>query len=109
MRGRTVILTVKTQTGVDAFNVPVFTKTEVAISNVLIAPTSEEEVLETYNLYGKKAIYTLGIPKGDGHNWEDTTVQFFGKTWRTIGKPVEGMEELIPLSWNRKVRVESIG
>ncbi len=66
------------------------------------------EVLETVNLYGKKAIYTLSVPKGDTHNWENTFVEFFGERWRTIGKPKEYMEHQIPLAWNKQVRVESI-
>jgi len=49
--------------------------------------------------------YTLGIPKGDTHIWTDTLVSFWGRTWRTIGLPMRGMDENIPLCWNEKVRV----
>ena len=40
------------------------------------------------------------------HDWTDTKVEFFGKTWKTVGEPVEGIEENIPLRWNKKVVVE---
>jgi hypothetical protein len=33
-------------------------------------------------------------------------VEFFGQRFRTIGFPTQGIEELIPLAWNKKVKVE---
>lgn len=107
MKGITVTLTVRTQSGVDPLGVPVWTETTEAVADVLVAPASTEDVQDAMNLYGKKAIYTLGIPKGDTHDWTNTTVQFFGRRWRTIGLPLEGIEAMIPLRWNRKVRVEA--
>ena len=79
------------------------------VDNVLIAPSSSNEVLSANDLYGKKAVYTLAIPKDDTHNWEDCEVVFFGRTWRTFGIPLEGIPELIPLKWNKKVMVERYG
>ena len=107
MNGITVKLTVKTQTGVDALHVPIYSETTVDVADVLVAPASSEDIADAMNLYGKKAVYTLGIPKGDAHDWTDTTVEFFGRKWRTIGLPTEGIEALIPLRWNRKVKVEA--
>jgi hypothetical protein len=108
IKGQTVILYEKTEKGVDDFNKTLYTETPVEVSNVLIAPMSEEEILDVLNLTGKRAIYQLAIPKGDTHDWEDKKVEFWGKNWRVIGKPIEGQEELIPLLWNKKVRVESV-
>jgi hypothetical protein len=49
----------------------------------------------------------MAIPKGDTHEWiSGKKVNFFGKDWRIIEMPEEGIEWLIPLSWNKKVRVE---
>jgi len=107
--GRTVVLLEKQQTGVDAFNRPTYAEVPVAVENVLIAPLSDQEVLDTLNLTGRKAVYQLGIPKGDAHNWENQRVQFFGQTWQVIGIPTEGQDELIPLFWNKKVKVERYG
>lgn len=107
--GRTVVLLEKQQTGVDAFNRPTYAEVPVEVENVLIAPLSDQEVLETLNLTGRKAVYQLGIPKGDAHDWENQRVQFFGQTWQVIGIPTEGQDKLIPLSWNKKVKVERYG
>ena len=107
MKGITVTLYERTQTGTDALNHPVYTETAAAIDNVLVAPVSSTEVTEIYNLTGRKAIYQLAIPKGDTHDWTaGKKVAFFGETWRIIAMPEEGIEKLIPLSWNKKVKVE---
>lgn len=106
LKGITVTLYDKTQTGTDGFGDPVYQETAVDVDNVLVYPTSSTEVLETTNLYGKKAVYTLAIPKGDEHDWEDKKVSFFDEDWRTFGIPTKGIEDNIPLDWNTKVMVE---
>jgi len=109
LRGRTVTLYEKvldTSSGPDEFNRPVFTEKAVTIDNVLIAPVSAEDMLSELNMTGKHAVYQLGIPKGDAHDWANARVVFFGESWRVIGYPTEGQDELIPLCWNRKVNVE---
>ena len=109
LKGITVILYERQQIGVDAFNKPIYEETAVPVDNVLVAPAQEQEVLDILNLTGRKAVYTLGIPKGDTHIWEDREVEFFGERWHTIGMPIKGIEEMIPLFWNTKVRVERYG
>lgn len=107
MRGVTVVLFDQIQTGVDPFNVPVYEEHLIGVPNVLVAPLSDQEILESYNLLGRKAIYQLAIPKGDTHDWSTgKKVHFFGQDFRIIGEPTEGIEDLIPLGWNKKVKVE---
>lgn len=108
IKGITVILKSVTQTGVDGFNRPIYSTADVVVDNVLVAPVSDTEVLDTLNLTGRKAVYQLGIPKGDTHDWENRDVVFFGQTFRVIGMPTEGIDALIPLDWNKKVKVERI-
>ena len=107
MRGITVTLYERTQTGTDELNNPTYTETATSIDNVLVAPVSSTELTEIYNLTGRKAVYQLAIPKGDAHEWTaGHRVDFFGQSWRIIALPEEGIEQLIPLSWNKKVKVE---
>ena len=107
MNGITVILYNRELTGTDAFNHPIYEDVAVPVDNVLVAPMSDEEVLQTYTLTGRKAVYQMGIPKGDTHEWTaGKKVRFFGEDWRIIGANQEGIESLIPLSWNKKVKVE---
>lgn len=111
LSGITVKLYKETPVGTDAFNAQLFTTVPVSVDNVLVGQPTEQEILDTINLYGKRAIYVLHIPKGDTNDWENKTVEFTfngvtGK-YRTIGHPIEWMEHLVPLDWNRKVRVET--
>lgn len=106
IKGITVILCEQTQTGADAFNRPIYTETEVEVENVLVAPSSTDDITTSIDLTGKKAVYTLAIPKGDTHDWENKKIKFFGKTWHSFAFTIEGIEDNIPLSWNKKVMVE---
>jgi len=106
IKGITVILLEKEEIEKDAFNRMQYEEVEERVENVLVAPASSDDVISQLNLTGKKAVYSLGIPKGDTHNWANRRVKFFGKTWKTIGIPQEGIEELIPLDWNKKIEVE---
>ena len=107
--GTTVILYEKVQTGVDGFNHPIYTETPITVDNVLIGEPSSDDIADSVNLYGKKIVYMLGIPKGDSHNWEDSAVEFFGKRYKTFGYTIQGIESNIPLSWHKKIRVERYG
>lgn len=106
MRGITVTLINRVQTGEDPLGAPVYEEVPEEIENVLVAPASAQDVLDSTQLYGRKAVYTLGIPKGDAHQWENRHVEFFGERWHVFGIPQKGIDALIPLSWNTKVMVE---
>lgn len=109
MKGMTVQLVVKTQTETDGFGHPVYSEELVNVDDVLVGQPSSSDVITTLDLTGKRVAYTLGIPKGDTHNWEDTEVVFFGQRFRTIGAPVTGIQENIPLRWGSNVMVERYG
>lgn len=106
MKGITVTLYEEIQTGVDSFGAPIYSETPVQVGNVLVAPTSTEDMINDQNLYGKMSIYQMALPKGDTHDWRNKKVEFFGQTFHTFDVPVEGIEDLIPLDWDKKVRVE---
>ena len=109
MKGGTVGLVVKTQTGTDPFGHPIYSEEIVQINDVLVGQPSSDEVLSTLNLTGKRIAYTLGIPKGDTHVWTDTEVIIWGERFRTIGFPKTGTQANIPLRWGQNVQVERYG
>jgi hypothetical protein len=111
LKGIPVILITKTETGKDAFNRPIMVDTRETVENVLVSPLSQTDVavINELSMNGKKAKYQLAIPKGDTHNWEDAEVEFFGARWKTVGFSSIGIEDLIPLDWNRKVLVDRYG
>lgn len=106
IKGITVTLYKRTQTGTDEFNAPIYTETAIDVDNVLVAPATMQEVLDTHNLYGRKAVYTIAIPKGDTNNWDNAKVRFFGEDWRVFGIGQKGIDANIPLNWNEKRTVE---
>lgn len=112
IKGVTIQLVQKIRTGTDALNRPIYEKQTVNVDNVLVGEPSTEDITNTLSLYGKAVHYTLAIPKGDTHDWTDTEVilpsPFDGK-YKTIGYPTAGIEENIPLLWNKKVKVERYG
>lgn len=106
MQGINIILYDKQKTGEDAFGKPIYAETPVTVENVLVGEPTSDEVTDALNLYGKHVAYTLAIPKGDTNTWTGRTVEFFGEKFKVIGHPTQGIDRLIPLAWNKKVRVE---
>ena len=106
IQGTAITLYEKTATGFNEIGEPIFTETPVTVENVLIGEPSAQERLEETNLTGRMIAYVLGIPKGDAHEWENVTVEFFGHKFRTYGIPMQGIEANIPLSWHLKVKCE---
>jgi len=106
MRGVTVTLFEKTQTGVDGLNNPVYSVRPVQVENVLVGEPTTDDITSSISLYGKQIRYMLGLPKGDAHVWTNTEVEIFGERFRTFGDVVQGIEANVPTPWHKKVRVE---
>ncbi|MBQ7265147.1 MAG: hypothetical protein IJS61_03525 [Firmicutes bacterium] len=112
LKGITITLREMSEGERDAFNMPRKVYTDTNVADVLVGEPSTEDITQTFNLYGKKVKYTLAIPKGDTHNWVNALVVLpepFGGEYKTIGYPTAGIEENIPLRWNKKVHIERVG
>lgn len=109
IKGIPVEVEIRTRTGEDALNTPVYETRWETVENVLVGqPTSEAAPTET-DLPGRAEKLELAIPKGDRHTWTDTRVRLpapWNGVYRTVGFPRFGIEENIPLCWNAKVTVE---
>ena len=105
LKGIPITLYTQEQTGTDPLNRPIYKETAITVENVLVHPTTYEEQIEQLNLNGALVIYSLAIPKGDTHDWQDKKVSFFGQSFKTIGIPVQTIDELTPTAWNKKVKV----
>lgn len=106
LKGIPVVLIDREKVSDDPFGHPVFEKQEILVENVLVSPTDQEDVVNQLHLTGKRAVYTLAIPKDDVNDWEDKEVRFFDKRWKVFTPVVQGIDALIPLEWNKKVMVE---
>lgn len=109
MVGMTVTLINRVKTGVDPFNRDTFSEVETQVKDVLVYPQSSDDVIGSTSLEEKKLTYILGIPKGDTHEWYDCKVRFGGKTYKSVGYPLEGIEANVPTRWHKKVTVELYG
>ena len=105
MRGITVTLYERTQSGTDSLGNPIWTTEPVEVDDVLIGEPTTDEINSSISLEGKRIAYTLGIPKGDTHSWEGCRVDFFGQKFQCYGNVTQGIEAMIPLRWNKKVHV----
>lgn len=107
IKGITVTLISKVDSGKrDTFYHPVYEEKREEISDVLVAPASSTDLPANIDLSTAKTVYTMAIPKGDTHQWRGQEVEFFNSRWKVIGDVLEGIEDNIPLRWNRKVTVE---
>ena len=105
LKGIDIILYEKTKTGEDGFHDLIYAENPVTVHNVLVGQPTAEEITTELQLTGRRLAYTLAIPKGDAHDWNDVQVEFFGQHFRTCGGVVQGIERMIPLCWNKKVQV----
>ena len=109
MKGTTIQLSVKTSESVDPFGAPIEAETLVDVPDVLVGQPSSEDVDAVYSAYGKHIAYSLGIPKGDTHDWVDAEVVIWGNRYKTIGYPITAEQSNIPLRWGQVVKVERYG
>lgn len=109
IKGMTVQYIVQTQIGTDPFGAPIYSETAEDVNDVLVGQPTTDDVTTTVSLYGKRVELVLGIPRTDTHEWVDAVVQIRGERYRTIGYPMRGVDENVPLRWNRNVKVERYG
>lgn len=108
IRGETVVLIEKTQTGTDPMGAPIYEETETIVENVCVGTPAADPVIEMNDIDGKRCAYVLGIPKGDTHDWRDAVVYIRGKRFKTYGPPLIQTEANIParIPWHVQIKVE---
>lgn len=106
IKGITVTLFDKVEIGKDSFDIPIYEERPIEVENVLVGQPATDDIITNESLYGKKTTYILSIPKGDTHDWENKKVSFFGQTFKSFGHVIQGIDENIPLNWNKKINVE---
>lgn len=109
MKGTTVKVLKKTVTGQNEMHEDIVTEEWIDVPDVLVGQPTTDDITSTLQLYGKRIEYVLGIPKGDTNDWTDTEVEIWGEKYKTIGYPMTGESENIPLRWGKNVKVERYG
>lgn len=110
IKGITVGLVDRVQVGYDDFHAPIYIDAPepTPVENVLVTPASAEAIVTDMQIFGKRLVYELSIPKGDKHCWEDRPVLFFGQRFRSYGPVYQWIDANVPGPWNKKVKVERI-
>lgn len=113
IKGTTITLITKVQTGTDPFRQPIYEDAEISVEDVLVGQPTTDDIQNAQTVYGKIVTYVLCIPKGDTNTWEDAEVilpEPFGGRYKTIGRPTALIESNIPKSikWNKQVKIERI-
>lgn len=107
IHGMTVTLHHRIEIGRDALNNPIYQWYEAEqVDDVLVGEPAPQERTDELNLTGKMIAYSLGIPKGDTHVWDDQIVEFFGSKFHIFGLPKQGIESNIPLRWHKIYKCE---
>lgn len=106
IKGENVVLMTATQTETDPFGAPIYTESEVVVSDVIVGTPSTEDVTLDLNLLGKRLAFVLGIPKNDTNDWKDKDVIIRGERFKTYGFPLTQTPENVPGKWNTQVKVE---
>lgn len=107
LHGITVTLITRTAE-LDEHNHPTWVEHREEVANVIVGEPVQAEQEPELEVKKGRAAYTLGIPKGDTHDWEDVIVEFWGKRWRQYGRIIQSIEDLVPLDWNKKITVEEV-
>lgn len=86
LKGIDITLYEKTQSGTDEADAPVYTETPITVHNVLVGEPSSEAVVTELQLTGRRIAYTLALPKGDAHDWNNVRVAFLGPDFLHRGR-----------------------
>lgn len=99
----------RVQVGTDHFSAPIYDELPINVENVLVLPCTVSPIVSDLQLHGNRTEYELCIPKNDTNEWNGCRVDFFGQSWRVFAPPMQYIDSLVPLEWNRKVKVERYG
>ncbi len=109
MKGIALRFVKKTQTGTDAMGNPVMSKSNIDVSDCLIAPITEPvSAREQQAMEQSKDQVRIHIPKTYTGNLSNSDVVWNGKVFHLDSDSVKFMDENTPGRWNRYFRAESI-
>lgn len=95
----------RTMTGRDEMGEPIFSESHEPVGNVLVTPSSTDEMDETNRAFGISCELTLHFPKDYTASLEGCSVIVYGDEYRVLGDPQPYMPENTPTPWNREAKV----
>lgn len=107
MKGETVVVLRREQTGTDAFNEPVYEWTETAVEDVLTSPGPRSDLDDSNRPDGVLVAWTCHFPKAFTGSLRGAQIKVRADVPRAvIGDPQPYMDANTPGRWNRPVELE---
>lgn len=107
MRGETVIVRRKSETGTDPGGNPITETTEEAVENVLTSPGPRDDVDDSQRPEGVTVAWTLHMPKLFTGSLRGAEIKVRDDEFRrVVGSPQRYMSSLTPGPWNMPVELE---
>ena len=103
--GETVIVRTYSDKGVDAFNMPLKTHTDTAVTNVLVGPGPRTDLDIGVRPEGVKVVYNLHFPKTFDLPLRGCDVNVRGQWFQVVGDPRPYTAANTPGDWNLPVEV----
>lgn len=108
MTGEIVLVEEPAVAGVDEFNAIIYGKSGwSAIDNVLVSPSSTDNVTDTNRPDGKIVVYTLHFPKTFDESLKGKKINVRGEVYKVIGDPKHYSAQATPGQWWMPVKVEA--
>ena len=108
IKGIEIIAYIRQTSGKDELGNEIFKKKKILLENVLVSPAESDDMLGTANLNTDRIAYQLAIPKKyNDIDFSGAHFEFFSKKFKIVSIPYKGIDELIPLKWNKKIQVEN--
>lgn len=105
LRGETVIVKTFEATGdADEYNEATYTETLETVENVLVAPSTSQDIGEDRPLGAQKG-FSLCFPKSYGRPLENAEVQVRGEWYRVVGSSDVYDPAICPTDWNMTAEV----
>ena len=100
IKGETVTVECKYPVGTDEFNQTVYGTAELEVADVLVAPASGSDVIESNRPDGAQVRYTLHFPKSYIGKLDGLRVKVRGEWLDIVGSPRRYTAENTPGKWN---------
>lgn len=109
IKGETVVVHRREQTGVDPGNNPIYESTETEVEDVIVAPGPRSDVEESTRPDGIEVSWTLHFPKSwtDSLRGAEISVRG-GPRSPVVGDPRPYTNANTPGRWNRPVELERV-
>jgi hypothetical protein len=106
VRGETVTVITRTQTGTDPGGDAIWTTTETPVDNVLVANGSQTLSTDSIRPDGIEVACTLYFPRSFSGSLRGGIVKVRGHEYRVLGDPLPYDGGMTPTQWNLVVECE---